>query len=129
MGCKQRRGKIALLRFTVGPGGPVLDLPQRAAGRGLYLCPRRACFEAAARRGPRALRRGRNSGGIDADLLVDQVMRALQLERDRLLEQGRRDGRIGGVGPKGRGGDVSDPALRRRLALVARQRANLGETS
>jgi predicted RNA-binding protein YlxR (DUF448 family) len=59
VGCAQRDGQPALVRFVAGAEGLVLDRPPRAPGRGAYLHPRPECWTLfARRRGPvRSLRR------------------------------------------------------------------------
>jgi uncharacterized protein len=49
LGCRGRRERGELIRLQLRDGW-VVPLQGRAAGRGAYLCPERACFEAAVRR-------------------------------------------------------------------------------
>jgi hypothetical protein len=65
---------------------------------------------------------------LAAGLLMEQVLVALRLERQRLLEQGGRDGRVGVGGLSSGHIEVSDLALRRRLDLMAQQTATLEQT-
>ena len=70
LGCGARAPKAALARFTAAPGegGHLLvrDDASRLVGRGLYVCRRPECFEAAVRR--RAFARGaRLAGGLTID--------------------------------------------------------------
>lgn len=70
LGCGVRAPKAALARFTAAPGegGHLLlrDDLSRLGGRGLYVCLRPECFEAAVRR--RAFARGaRLAGGLTID--------------------------------------------------------------
>ena len=54
--CGCTSGKRALVRFVrTGDGAASLDASGRASGRGAYVCPERACFDAARRK--RALER------------------------------------------------------------------------
>jgi predicted RNA-binding protein YlxR (DUF448 family) len=49
LGCRERRERDELIRLQLR-GGRVVPLEGRPEGRGAYLCPERACFEAALRR-------------------------------------------------------------------------------
>jgi uncharacterized protein len=57
-GCGQRRPQGELVRIGVVAGELVIDRDRRIGGRGVYLCPERACTTQARRRGaiPRRLR-------------------------------------------------------------------------
>ena len=76
VGCRQKDGRLALLRFVLAGDPPQLvpDVPRRASGRGVSIHPRRRCLDAAARNG--GLVRGLRAGGpaamkIDPDQLAD----------------------------------------------------------
>ncbi|MBW1712203.1 MAG: YlxR family protein [Deltaproteobacteria bacterium] len=50
-GCGRKTDKRALIRLALTKEGQVLvDLEQRAGGRGLYVCPKTDCFKRAAKR-------------------------------------------------------------------------------
>lgn len=53
--CRQRRPQAELLRLAQGPEGWQADPRRRLPGRGVYVCPREACFAALAQ-GKAALR-------------------------------------------------------------------------
>jgi uncharacterized protein len=57
-GCGRRRPQSELVRMTVAAGALVIDGERRLPGRGVYLCPSRACVAQARRKGaiPRRLR-------------------------------------------------------------------------
>ncbi len=64
VGCRTRAPKRRLLQVIRRPDGvvvPVAGPRRRASGRGAYVCPRRACFDRAVRKGAlaRAVGRGR----------------------------------------------------------------------
>jgi uncharacterized protein len=72
VGCRQKDGRLALLRFVLAGDPPQLvpDVPRRASGRGVSIHPRRRCLDAAARNG--GLVRGLRAGvKIDTDQLAD----------------------------------------------------------
>jgi predicted RNA-binding protein YlxR (DUF448 family)/ribosomal protein L7Ae-like RNA K-turn-binding protein len=80
VGCRQKDGRLALLRFVVAGDPPQLvpDVPRRASGRGVSIHPRRRCLDAAARNGGlvRGLRAGVPAGmpagfKVDTDQLAD----------------------------------------------------------
>jgi predicted RNA-binding protein YlxR (DUF448 family) len=49
--CRVVQAQSSLLRLTKLPGGEVgLDLKMKQGGRGAYLCPKVACWEAALKR-------------------------------------------------------------------------------
>ncbi len=86
LGCGARAPKASLARFVavdVGEGVRrlVRDDPGRQAGRGLYVCPRRECFERARER--RAFRRGAR---IHTALSVDPGLADAFDARERLKE-------------------------------------------
>jgi len=58
-GCGRKAAKSELIRLAVDrTGRVVVDLAQRAEGRGIYVCPAEACLKrAAARRLPQQVRR------------------------------------------------------------------------
>jgi uncharacterized protein len=72
VGCRQKDGHLALLRFVLAGDPPqiVPDVPRRASGRGVSIHPTRRCLSAAARNG--ALGKGLRGGApVDADRLAD----------------------------------------------------------
>jgi uncharacterized protein len=76
VGCRQKDGRLALLRFVWAGDPPQLvpDVPRRASGRGVSIHPRRRCLDAAARNGAlvRGLRAGVPAGiKVDPDQLAD----------------------------------------------------------
>jgi predicted RNA-binding protein YlxR (DUF448 family) len=52
VGCRRVRDKATMVRLVRGQDGRVrVDRPQRAAGRGAYVCPTAACIAAALGKG------------------------------------------------------------------------------
>lgn len=52
VGCRKKDGKKSFLRLVRTPAGDILwDWTGRAAGRGAYLCPSKACLEQAFKKG------------------------------------------------------------------------------
>ena len=46
LGCRQKKGKIELVRIVRTPGGRVeVDVQAKKLGRGAYLCPLAECWE------------------------------------------------------------------------------------
>lgn len=92
IGCRERRGKRALIRLARGADGSVrVDERGREPGRGGYLCESPACWE-------RALEGGR----------LARALRAPVREEDRAMLRawaGRRLGRTGESGRDGRAGE------------------------
>jgi uncharacterized protein len=78
LGCGRRAPKRELARFVAAPaaGGRTLhrDDGGRLGGRGLYVCPRRDCFDRAARR--RAFQRGARLDGcaLEIDLALGAAL-------------------------------------------------------
>jgi hypothetical protein len=82
VGCGRRAPKAALARFVAAPAGDgrrlVRDDAGRVAGRGVYVCRSRRCFDSALDR--RAFARGARIGG--APLEIDGSL-AERLEAER----------------------------------------------
>lgn len=48
VGCREMKPKRELIRFVCSPEGDIKrDITLKAAGRGAYICPNRACLERA----------------------------------------------------------------------------------
>ncbi len=48
VGCKEKKPKRDLIRIVSVPGGPVeIDLTGKKSGRGVYICPDKACMDRA----------------------------------------------------------------------------------
>lgn len=124
VGCRQRDGRDALLRFVLGPDGrPVADVPRRLPGRGVSVHPRRSCLVAAARRGGFA-RGFRRRVEADTDDLVAQAVAQYRRRVEGLLTAARRSGSIA------LGTEAVRAELRRRapaLLLVAEDAAGRRE--
>lgn len=61
LGCRAKKEKHGLVRLVALNGRLVVDAEKTLPGRGVYLCPRRGCIDAAYKRKgafPRALRSG-----------------------------------------------------------------------
>ncbi|MDR2611006.1 MAG: YlxR family protein [Clostridiales Family XIII bacterium] len=56
VGCMESKPKKELLRIAAADGGVFVDVTGKANGRGIYLCRREACFDAARKK--KALGRG-----------------------------------------------------------------------
>jgi predicted RNA-binding protein YlxR (DUF448 family) len=81
LGCRGRRARDELIRLQLRDGRVVV-LEGRAAGRGAYLCPDRACFEAALRR--KAFTRAfRSPAHVDERLWETIEARAAEPSRER----------------------------------------------
>ena len=81
LGCRSRRERDELIRLQLRDGR-VVPLEGPAAGRGAYLCPDRACFEAALRR--RAFTRAfRSPVHVDERLWEAIEARAAEPTRER----------------------------------------------
>lgn len=86
VGCRQKDGTVALLRFVVAgdPPAVVPDLPRRGSGRGVSVHPSRRCLAAAARNG--GLVRGLRAGtSVDVDQLADWACGQYARKCDGLL--------------------------------------------
>jgi len=81
LGCRGRRDRDELIRLQVRDGR-VVPFEGRAAGRGAYLCPDRACFEAALRRKAFA-RAFRSSAYVDERLWEAIEARSGEPSRER----------------------------------------------
>lgn len=99
VGCRTRRAQRELLRFVAedaaGASGVRLrsDPLRRAAGRGVYTCPRPECVSRAVLRG--GFSRGfRRSFRVDEQLLLDEVRSVLSGSVEALSAQLRSDGRV-----------------------------------
>jgi uncharacterized protein len=95
VGCRDRHPPGQLVRFVRDPSGRiVIDVRQRAPGRGAWLSPERACVEAAVKR--RALQRAL-SGQLEherADALLDAMRRARVARALERLGLARRAGAV-----------------------------------
>jgi predicted RNA-binding protein YlxR (DUF448 family) len=93
VGCRQKDGRLALLRFVLAGDPPQLvpDVPRRASGRGVSVHPRRRCLHAAARNG--ALSRGlRTTVVVDAEQLADWASGQYARRFEGLLRAAHRGG-------------------------------------
>ncbi len=81
IGCRGKRERDELIRLQLREGGAVA-IAERPSGRGAYLCPERACFEAALRRGAFA-RAFRSPSHVDEGLWQDIEVRASERARER----------------------------------------------
>lgn len=93
VGCRQKDVPDALLRFAVGPEAPHLapDVSRRLGGRGVSVHPRRACIEAAVRRGglARSLRR---PVPVSAEVLAEMAAEQYRRRAEGLLLSAHRGG-------------------------------------
>jgi predicted RNA-binding protein YlxR (DUF448 family)/ribosomal protein L7Ae-like RNA K-turn-binding protein len=93
VGCRQKDGRLALLRFVLAGDPPTIvpDLPRRGAGRGVSIHPTRRCLAAAARNG--GLGRGLRAGTpVDVDQLAEWARGQYARRFDGLLMAAYRAG-------------------------------------
>lgn len=135
VGCRTRAHKAQLLRFVAdGRGRVTLDPLQRAAGRGVYVCPEGTCLARACRGGfARGLRRRVAAG--DAAALRSTVVAGLEGALASELARGVVDGRVRRAGVAGapvgavvdgQGIEVLEQRLREQVAALRRKLQRLG---
>lgn len=93
VGCRQKDGRLALLRFVLAGDPPTIvpDVPRRASGRGVSIHPTRRCLAAAVRNG--GLGRGLRAGlPVDVDQLAEWTRGQYARRIDGLLVSAYRAG-------------------------------------
>jgi predicted RNA-binding protein YlxR (DUF448 family) len=86
--CRQQRPKRAMIRIVRSPEGTLaVDAKGKSAGRGAYLCPAAACWDA-------ALQQGRLARALKCRVTEDQVqelrsMAAAILDQQAVDDSGR----------------------------------------
>ena len=94
VGCRQAHAKWQLMRLVCGPTGELtVDLHGKLPGRGVYICPQRACI-ARALKGTLvrdALRQEVVS--VSPDVLVEGLVRALEARAVACIHMARKAGR------------------------------------
>lgn len=92
-GCRKRRPKHELIRFSASGDRLQVDPLHRGGGRGVYLCPQLSCVEHGVHRGgvSRGLRRRIVTGSTEA--IAGAALDTLRGAADRLRAQALADGR------------------------------------
>lgn len=114
--CRRQGARGELLRFVAdGRGHLQLDVRQRAAARGAYVCATRRCLgEASCRRAfARALRRG--VAAVEPAALVERTLAVLVDEARSLALRALADGRARRGAAMGEGGALAVVATEERL--------------
>ena len=119
--CRQRRPTNELVRLVAEGSRVVPDLRRRRGGRGIHLCPERACFELAAKK--RAYGRTlRERVRVDVDELRADVARAAAERLAALLDSSRRSGAVATAA------DIEAVEPQELRSLVAASEGRVGTT-